>query len=98
MACTDIGKVSMDDIVDDPIIERRRVRSSSWAIGLTVCVGCLTIGTPAFADFVDTTTSSTAATTDTTVTDDPLHVYFPNFVDNGTNTPTSPIQQILVSL
>lgn len=69
---------------------RRLLCPSSWAIGLTLFVGCLTIGAPAFADFVDTTTTSTATTTtDATVTPDPLLGYFPGFSDNGTNTPTS---------
>lgn len=81
----------MDDSADEPMRElRRRLCSSSWAIGLTLFVGCLTVGAPAFADFVDTTTTSTTTTTtDATVAGDPLLGYFPGFKDNGTNTPTS---------
>ena len=69
-----------------------RPRSPSWLLGLAIFAGCVGLGSPAFADFVDTTTTATTGTTtstDTTVVNDPLHVYFPGFVDNGTNTPTS---------
>jgi len=84
---------------NDPamIKPQRRPGRLSWLMGLAILAGCAGLASPAFADFVDTTTTTDTTattdtatadttTTDTTVADDPLYGYCSSCNYNNSNT------------